>query len=193
MYNFHNPTNQEKMKNSEELIYAFIDSQNLNLSVRNDIFDERGNKRYEGWRLDFGKFYMYLRDKYRVDKAFLFIGKVSGNERLYQTLKDYGYHLVFKPTLVINQVGESIIKGNVDAELVLHAMIQYPNYSKAIIVSGDGDYHCLIEYLEQQNKLYRVLIPNRYSYSRLLKGFIRYFNYVSDLRGKLEFKNKKRD
>lgn len=176
------------MKTSEEIIYAFIDSQNLNLSVRKDIFDKKGKKRYEGWKLDFKKFYVYLKDKYRVDKAFLFIGKVSGNERLYKALKEYGYHLVFKPTLEINQVGESIIKGNVDAELVLHAMIQYSNYSKAIIVSGDGDYHCLIEHLEQQNKLFRVLIPNRYSYSRLLKRFIRYFNYVSDLREKLEYK-----
>ena len=47
-----------------------------------------------------------------------------------------------------------------DAELVLHAMIEYPNYDKAIVVSGDGDFHCLIEYLEKQGKLARVLILN---------------------------------
>jgi uncharacterized LabA/DUF88 family protein len=36
------------------------------------------------------------------------------------------------------------IRGNDDAELVLHAMIDIQNYEKAVIVSGDGDFHCLI-------------------------------------------------
>jgi uncharacterized LabA/DUF88 family protein len=36
------------------------------------------------------------------------------------------------------------VKGNVDAELVLHTMIEYDNYSKAIIISGDGDFFCLV-------------------------------------------------
>ena len=52
--------------------YAFIDSQNLNLAIR-----------AQGWKLDFARFRVYLRDKYKVEKAFLFIGYVSGNERLY--------------------------------------------------------------------------------------------------------------
>jgi len=32
-------------------------------------------------------------------------------------------------------------------------MIEYNNYDKAIIVSGDGDFHCLVEYLEEKEKL----------------------------------------
>jgi len=94
-------------------IYAFIDSQNLNLGVRS-----------QGWKLDFGKFRQYLTTKYQVSKTYLF-------------------------------------KGNVDAELVLHTMIQYPNYDKAVIVSGDGDFYCLIEYLEKKNKLLKVIAPNK--------------------------------
>ena len=79
-------------------------------------------------------------------------------------------------------------KGNVDAELVLHAMIEYPNYDKAVIVTGDGDFHCLIEYLKKQNKLSRIIIPNRYKFSSLLRKFATDMVFMNDLRGKLEYK-----
>ena len=68
---------------------------------------------------------------------------------------------------------------------MLHAMIQYPNYNKAIIVSGDGDFHCLIEYLEEQGKLAYIVIPNPKKYSALLRRFRKYFVYLYDLEHKL--------
>ena len=49
-------------------VYAFIDSQNLNLGIRS-----------QGWELDFKKFRLYLKNKYHVEKAYLFIGLVPGN------------------------------------------------------------------------------------------------------------------
>jgi hypothetical protein len=64
-------------------------------------------------------------------------------------------------------------------------MIEFPNYDAAFIVAGDGDYYCLIDFLEKQRKLGGVLIPNRYSYSSLLKRYRKYFIYISDLRKKL--------
>jgi len=118
----------------------------------------------------------------------LFIGRVAGNERLYKFLEDVGYEVFYKPTLEYKDGKNKFTKGNVDAELVLHAMIEFPNYDKAIIVSGDGDYYCLIEYLEEQNKLSRIIIPNKKSYSSLLRKYSRYMVYVTDLRAKLEYK-----
>jgi len=162
-------------------IYAFIDSQNLNLAIKDC-----------GWNLDFSRFYVYLRDKYKVSKTFLFIGYVAGNEALYKSLQEAGYIVIFKPTLNYKKEGKRHTKGNVDAELVLHTMIEYPNYDKAIIASGDGDFHCLIEYLEKQNKLDRILIPNPNKYSALLRKFRKYFIYIDKLEKKLG-KNKKRE
>jgi uncharacterized LabA/DUF88 family protein len=49
-------------------------------------------------------------------------------------------------------------------------MKEFPNYDKAIIVSGDGDFFALAEYLEEQGKLGYILTPN-WQYSSLLKGF----------------------
>lgn len=48
-------------------------------------------------------------------------------------------------------------KGNVDAELVLQAMIDYRDYERAVIVTSDGDFACLVRYLYEEGKLERVL------------------------------------
>jgi uncharacterized LabA/DUF88 family protein len=69
------------------------------------------------------------------------------------------------------------VKGNIDAELVLWAMKEQNKYDKAIIVSGDGDFYCLVEYLDEQGKLYKLLAPNAH-YSGL---FNRYEKYVDRL------------
>ena len=159
--------NNRKKQNN----YAFIDSQNLNLAVRGC-----------GWILDFKRFRKYLSDKYGIVKAYLFIGYLPGNESLYADLQQCGYILIFKPTLVLPG---GKVKGNVDAELVLHTMIQYDNYDKAMIVSGDGDFHCLIEYLEKNEKLYKLLIPNPRKYSSLFRKFRQYFVYINNLEKKL--------
>jgi len=103
-------------------------------------------------------------------------------------LKNNGWWLIrfgIKPTLEYKKRGVLHTKGNVDAELVLHTMIEYPNYDKAIIVSGDGDFHCLIEHLEKHRKLARILIPNPKKYSALLRKFHKYFAYIHQLRKKV--------
>lgn len=140
--------------------YAFIDSQNVHLSTRD-----------QGWSLDWKRFRKYLKDKYCVMKAFIFIGYLPGNERLYAMLEDAGYIIIFKPTLQIRAGDRTLIKGNVDAELVLHAMIEWSNYDQAVIVTGDGDFFCLIRHLLIHQKLLYILIPNQDKYSSLLRGF----------------------
>lgn len=105
--------------------YAFIDGQNLNLGTQ-----------FMGWKLDFKKFRIYLREKYGVETAYYFIGFVEGNSELYKGLQPDGYILLFKPTF---RHDDGKVKGNCDAELVLQAMIDFNKYDKAIIVTGDGD------------------------------------------------------
>lgn len=159
--------------------YAFIDSQNLNLSTKE-----------LGWRLDYRKFRKYLKEKYHVSKAFLFLGFIAENSDLYKSLQDAGFILIFKPTL---STKDGHTKGNCDAELVLQAMIEFKNYHKAILVTGDGDFHCLAKYLIQEKKLEKLLIPNQRKYSALLKKFpSEFLAFVSDLKRKLAYTKKKR-
>lgn len=140
--------------------YAFIDSQNLHLGIK-----------AAGWLLDFAKFRIYLRDKFSVSQAYLFIGYVPGNQTMYTALQSAGYIIIWKPTLEYKKDGKMFIKGNVDGELILHTMIEFFNYEKAIIVSGDGDFHCLLEYLVDKEKLERLLVPNHQRFSSLLSRF----------------------
>jgi uncharacterized LabA/DUF88 family protein len=176
----------------KEKNYAFIDSNNLHQSLSKDI-NKKDRKIYSGWQLDYGRFRVYLKDKYGIEKAFLFIGFKPGNQAMYTKLQEYGYICVFKPTL---ELADGTVKGNVDAELVLHSMIEYPNYDKAVIVSGDGDFYCLVEYLLNNSKLKIVLIPNQNNYSCLLDRLSspknNILNFLNILKDKLEYKNKRK-
>ena len=174
--------------------YAFIDSQNLNL----------GTQRM-GWKLDWRKFRQYLRDKHNVSTAYMFIGYMSENEALYEYMHELGFLVVLKPTIDVSAPSQKeskddknkgekdkpIVKGNVDAELVLYAMKEMPNYDKAIIVSGDGDFYSVAEYLEEQGKLEHILTPN-WKYSTLLKVFESKIIRLDQMRKQLAYHDRKK-
>lgn len=160
--------------NQKENNYAFIDSQNVNMGIAE-----------LGWKLDFRKFIVYLRDKYSVKTAYLFIGYLPENQRLYSLLQKAGYLLIFKQVM---KDGNGKPKGNIDADLVLQTMIDYQNYDKAIIVSSDGDFYSLVEYLYANTKLKAVISPNKDKCSILLKKKAKEKIYfIDDLKSKLEY------
>jgi len=155
--------------------YAFIDGQNLNLGIH-----------HLGWNLDFKKFRIYLQEKYQVGIAYYFIGYIAGNSDLYRSLQMAGYILVFKPTLVL---GDGTVKGNCDAELVLQAMIDLNTYDKAVVVTGDGDFYCLVKHLRKIDKFKILLAPNRARCSHLLNiAAENQISFMNDLKPKLEYK-----
>lgn len=159
--------------------YAFIDGTNLNKSLKD-----------EGWDLHEKRFRRYLEEHYSVMKAYYFIGRLGGYEELYDNLTNKGYELIFKEAF---RTPSGNIKGNVDAEIVLQAMIDYDDYDKAVIVTSDGDISCLIKYLAENSKLLCVLAPSRDSCSVLIKKAAKgYLSYIGELRGKLEYTRKNR-
>ncbi len=160
-------------------VYAFIDSQNLNLGVQR-----------VGWKMDWRKLRQFLANKYGVTKAYMFIGYISDNEDMYNQLYEAGYLIVLKPTVESSASTEESqskpqVKGNIDAELVLYAMKEMPNYAQAIIVSGDGDFYCLAEYLESKNRLKHIMTPN-WKYSTLLKPYEKFIIRLDQKRKELE-------
>lgn len=163
---------------SKPNVYAFIDGTNLHRSVEE-----------QGWKLNYRRFRKYLARRFDVNKAFYFIGYVPSQRNLYESLRRSGYKLKFKP-ISINKEGE--IKGNVDAELILTAILKFHQYKQAIIVAGDGDYYCLIKYLKRHQKLLKVVVPDRNSYSWLLRRFAPDMIFISKLRRKLEYKPNKK-
>ena len=168
--------------------YAFIDSQNLNLGTQK-----------MGWKMDWRKFRKMLQDKYGVTKAYMFIGHMPEFEDMYMQMHDLGFLVVLKPTQNLNKVNtdkpadegaepeeKKPIKGNIDADLVLWTMREIANYDKAIIVSGDGDFYGLIEYLVEQDKLLHIMTPN-WQYSNLLKAFENYIVRIDQMRRELAY------
>ncbi|MDP2910092.1 MAG: NYN domain-containing protein [bacterium] len=154
--------------------YAFLDGANLYLGIR-DL----------GWNLDYKKFREFLSIKYNVEKAYLFLGNVPRFNFLYKSLQEKGYILILKPTIP-NEKDE--LKGNVDADLVLQTMIDYNNYRKAIIVSGDGDFYSLVRHLCLNGKMLRVIAPNKEQSSCLLrKEAGGYIIFLDQFKEKLQF------
>jgi len=174
MLEFTNMKMGKTSKDKHPVVYAFIDSQNLNLGVKS-----------QRWNLDFKKFRIFLKEKYNVKKAFLFIGYIPTNRKLYAYLKESDYLIIFKPVLKSSEHKKAKVKGNVDAELVLYAMIELPNYDKAIIISGDGDFYCLADYLVKKNKLSKIVVPNS-KYSSLLRRFGSFIVNANLFRKKVE-------
>jgi uncharacterized LabA/DUF88 family protein len=200
---------RQSRQSTKPVTFAFIDSQNLNL----------GTQRM-GWKLDWRKFRQFLKDKYGVTQAYMFIGYMSENESLYEYMHELGFLVVLKPTVDVTSQAdkdkESVIshepatseptkdktgdekekekptiKGNVDAELVLYAMKELANYQQAIIVSGDGDFFSLAEYLQEQGKLAHVMTPN-WQYSSLLKVFDEKIIRLDQLRRQLAYHDRKK-
>lgn len=161
----------------QENNFAFIDGQNLNLGIQN-----------LGWKLNFYRLRKYLAEKYSVATAYYFIGYMPGNQPLYSELQKAGYVLIFKPTIPDY---DGNIKGNIDADLVLQAMIDFLNYDQALIVTSDGDFYSLIKHLYQKNKLLFVMSPYVKTCSTLLKKEAKEkIVFMNNLRRKLEYKRK---
>jgi len=159
----------------EENNFAFIDATNVHKGI--------GMLK---WKLDWSRFRRLLKERYGVTRAYMFIGYMGGNQDMYRDFQNMGYTLIFKPTL-LGKNGE--IKGNCDAELVLQAMIDLDTYGKAVVVTGDGDFQCLVKYLRKIDKLGYVISPNKRWCSILLKREARESHvFIEEMRSKLEFK-----
>lgn len=157
--------------------FAYIDSQNLNMGIRE-----------LGWLLDYKKFRVYLKEKYGVAVAYLFIGYIPENNNMYTSLQKAGFILKFKPVLP-NKDGSH--KGNIDADLVLQAMIDFfeKKFDKAVIVTSDGDFYSLIKYFYDHGQLKAVISPHYKTCSTLLKKTAKEkIIFIDNLRNKLEYK-----
>jgi uncharacterized LabA/DUF88 family protein len=186
--------NTDKSQRKPQNVYAFIDSQNLNVGVQKF-----------GWKMDWQKFRKFLTDKYGVTKAFMFIGYVPEFEPLYEQLHDAGYMIVLKPTYDMTkpqldpdtpeakakaEEEKKPVKGNIDADLVLWAMKELSNYDQAILVSGDGDFYSLVEYLESKKRLAHILTPS-FQYSQLYNRFEEYIVRLDQFKRELRYYDRK--
>jgi len=157
--------------------FAYIDAANLHNGIKQ-----------LGWKLDYFRFRIWLKDKYNISRAYIFIGLIPKYSSLYKHLQEAGFTLVFKETVYD---GNGKPKGNCDADLVVQVMqdLYENNLNKAIIVSSDGDYASLVNVLKEKKKLEVILSPHTSNLcSILLKRTGASISYINDQRSILESK-----
>ena len=158
----------------KEKNYAFIDGQNLYMGVTN-VDDP--------WVINFKKFRIFLQDKYNIERAYYFLGCVIEEKRdLYTKLQEAGFILVFREHNA-SMLGKK--KGNVDADIVFSVMkklYQKEEFDRIVLVSGDGDYKRMVDFLIEEKRFKKVLFPNRKFASSLYKSLgSEYFDYLDNI------------
>ncbi|MHB1316882.1 MAG: NYN domain-containing protein [Minisyncoccota bacterium] len=100
--------------------------------------------------------------------VYIFIGLVPERVAFYEHLQSCGYILVFKQTV---SVGEKI-KGNCDAELVLKTASDFytNSFTSCMLITGDGDFGCLVEFLRDKKVIHGVLAPDEKKCSILIRN-----------------------
>ena len=151
---------------------AFIDGQNLYAGVKQ-----------AGWSVDYRKLRIYLLEKYKITTAYYFLGyQIDSNQALYTQLKKMGYILVFR-----EHSGDILSKkkGNVDSDiifLILKMLIENELNGAVYIISGDGDYKRLIDYLISKLLFGKILFPSRLFVSSLYSNLgWEYSSYLDDI------------
>jgi len=164
----------------KEKNFAYIDGANLDKAIKE-----------LGWLLDYKRLRIWLSDKYAVKKAYIFIGLIPKYKKLYTYLQECGFTLIFKEVIYD---GNGKPKGNCDADFVLQATKDYykNNFESAVIITSDGDYAGLVNFLHENNKLIAVLSPaSEKKCSILLKRTGARISYINDQRSILEVRNEK--
>ena len=142
------------------------------------------------WKLDYGRFRSWIRQKFGVSEALLFIGLMPKNAALYTSLQNAGYKLVFKEVVYD---GDGKAKGNCDADLVLRAARDHfeHNVSSVIIVSSDGDYVSLVRFWLEKGVTCIIVSPAPIKRcSVLLKRTGAPIVYLEEVKNKLAYKPK---
>lgn len=132
-----------------------------------------------GFNINYKKFRGWLRQKYSPENVFIFLGLIPKKAKLYEHLQRCGFVVVFKQTVSIG--GE--VKGNCDAELVLKATSHWyeKDFEKCLLITGDGDFGCLIEFLQEKNALHSVVAPNKKKCSILLRNKNCHITFLNDV------------
>ena len=116
----------------------------------------------EGKEVDLEKLVAYyegeLLNKEKTEEEKVLLGKHLEKAKFYRDLDKFGYELRIKPTKVFTSTeGTTTTKANCDVDLTFDMMRYMSQYSEAVVLSGDGDFAPILEYLKRKKKKIRVL------------------------------------
>lgn len=167
---------------------AFIDGQNLHMGTQSTEIP---------WKVNLLRLRRYLLEKYSVNIAYYYIGFLqSENQSLYEKIQEAGFILIFRKHNC-SMVGKK--KGNVDSDIIFDVMkklYRKEEFEKIVLISGDGDYKMLVDFLIEENRFEKILFPNQKYASSLYKGITdKFFSNLDSIsiRKKIGVQKKKRE
>jgi len=174
---------------------AFIDGQNLHFgTIKCNDCSEKYNipikeiklsdcKCGKAWKVNLEKFRIYLKENYDVERAYYFLGYLEEeNDDIYKDIQEAGFIVSFREH---HKLSKSAKKGNVDTEIVFEVMksVIDNDFDKVVLISGDGDYKKLVQYLIDKNKFAKILFPNKKFASSLYNSIgSEYFDYLENIK-----------
>lgn len=161
---------------------AFIDGQNLHLWLQSESRD-----------IDLKKFRIFLKDKFDIQEAYYFLGFVSEDQQeLYNSLQRAGFIVSFREHSSALKWKK---KGNVDVDIVFEIMkkiIEKDVFDKIVLVSWDGDYIKLVEYLIKKNLFKKIIFPNKNHSSLYKKIRNTHYYYLENAKQRIIYSKKEK-
>jgi uncharacterized LabA/DUF88 family protein len=153
---------------------AYIDGQNLYLGT--------AKLKSDPWKISLKKLRIYLKDRYQATTCYYFLGYVNQEyQDLYTEIQEAGFILQFREH---NSAMQGKKKGNVDSDIVFHIMKKLYKedvFDRIILLSGDGDYKMLVDFLIRERRFKKILLPNKKFASSLYKNLgSEFYDYLDN-------------
>lgn len=137
------------MKKDNVTTYAFIDASNIIYGAAK-----------HGWRMDFAKLSKYLKNRFEVKRVLYYAGVDHTNIKqlkFYEKLQHFNIELRLVP---VKTFSDGRKKADVDARMTFEMMRYFSEFDRAVVLTGDGDYYWVLEYLiEQKKRLWLLSFP----------------------------------
>ncbi|MFA6491088.1 MAG: NYN domain-containing protein [Candidatus Magasanikbacteria bacterium] len=163
------PNKNHPLKHSDQRVGVFIDVQNMYYSAKN-LFCQKVN---------FGNIVEEVTAGRKLIRAIAYVISTEGKEEqpFFDALYNLGIETKEKQ-LQIFYGGEK--KGDWDVGITVDAIRLSPSLDAIVIVSGDGDYVPLVEYLQNQGKQVEVAAFGNTASAKLIEAADDFMDLSSD-------------
>ncbi len=155
---------------------VFIDVQNVYLTTQSV---------YGQGRINFAR----LRDHFSEEGAIVTLSAFTcydpnneGQRSFLNVLGLLGYRVISKP---FRRLPDGAVRANMDLEMAVEILSQAAHLDEVVLVTGDGDFKVLVDFLCASGKLVRVVGPERLTSPELIQAAHRFTN-LHQIEGILE-------
>jgi uncharacterized LabA/DUF88 family protein len=173
-------TKEEEVKRT----YLYVDGDNL-----------LGLQRERGWWIDHKKFTDYIKENYpELQEAYYYstldpTQEIAPKKRFLRAMTALGYRVSTRPPKVEFHNGAPYRRGCSDLLMCRDIILDLSNFDRCILVTGDGDFDCVVDTLRTSGKEYLVISSPPVIGSALLNAAGMNFLDFESIREEIEMNN----